>query len=211
MKGNYKRLSIFRLGEDGEWSVIDSILTPTNDTNYYITNLQPYTVNSFRVVAVNAMGASSPSKESYYMVTLREIPTGKPTITTAHNTSATTLHISWRPPHHETIHGEFIGYRISYRPRDHGDEAMKEIYIRDPSVESHNIDHLDTYTQYLVSLQVVNPEGNGPRTTVLVMTDEGEKGNINARKLSQCTNCAVLRNFLSNSLKQGIRMSVTTV
>ncbi|RZC35448.1 hypothetical protein BDFB_001616 [Asbolus verrucosus] len=39
---------------------------------------------------------------------------------------------------------------------------------------SHTIQNLETYTQYLVSLQVFNPEGPGPNTTVLVMTDEGE-------------------------------------
>lgn len=66
---------------------------------------------------------------------LVSVPTGKPTITTAHNTSATAIHISWRPPHKETIHGEFLGYRIAYRPRDRGDEAFKEIYIRDSAVE----------------------------------------------------------------------------
>ncbi|XP_063928096.1 tyrosine-protein phosphatase 99A isoform X2 [Zophobas morio] len=162
-----------RVGENGEWNVIDGILTPNNESSYQVTSLHPYTVYSFRVVAVNAMGASHPSKESYYMVTLREAPAGKPTITTAHNTSSTALHISWRPPHHETIHGEFLGYRIAYRPRDRGDEAFKEIYIRDPTVESHTIQNLETYTQYLVSLQVFNPEGPGPNTTVLVMTDEG--------------------------------------
>lgn len=62
-------------------------------------------------------------------------PTGKPTITTAHNTSANSLYISWRPPYHDTIHGEFLGYRISYRPREQGAEAVQEIYIRDSSVE----------------------------------------------------------------------------
>lgn len=108
------------------------------------------------------------------MVTLREVPTGKPTITTAHNVSSTALHISWRPPHPDTIHGEFLGYRISYRPRDKG-TSTEEIYIRDYKVESHTIQNLDTYTQYLVSLQVFNPEGPGPSTTVLVMTDEGGK------------------------------------
>ncbi|KAK9718919.1 Fibronectin type III domain [Popillia japonica] len=162
-----------RVGEDGSWNVADGILTPDNKTSFQVVGLHPYTVYSFRVLAVNAMGASLPSKESYYMVTLREVPTGKPTITTAHNTSATALHISWRPPHHDTIHGEFLGYRISYRPRDKGIDAIKEIYIRDPSVESHTIQNLETYTQYLVSLQVFNPEGPGPSTTVLVMTDEG--------------------------------------
>ena len=32
---------------------------------------------------------------------------------------------------------------------------------------------LKTYTQYLVSLSVYNPEGDGPPTVVVVMTDEG--------------------------------------
>lgn len=63
---------IFRVGEDGEWNIIDGILTPNNFTSYQVTSLHPFTVYSFRVVAVNEMGASLPSKESYYMVTLRE-------------------------------------------------------------------------------------------------------------------------------------------
>ncbi|KAF5274569.1 hypothetical protein FQA39_LY07181 [Lamprigera yunnana] len=66
-------------------------------------------------------------------------PSGKPTIITAHNTSATALFISWRPPLRQTIHGEFLGYRISYRPRDHPEEATKQIYIRNPSAESHPV------------------------------------------------------------------------
>lgn len=70
--GITERFQFFRVGEDGEWNIIDGILTPSNATNYKVTGLHPYTVYSFRVVAVNAMGASAPSKESYYMVTLRE-------------------------------------------------------------------------------------------------------------------------------------------
>lgn len=48
------------------------ILTPDNRTTQEIVGLHPYTVYSFRVIVVNAMGSSRPSKESYYMVTLRE-------------------------------------------------------------------------------------------------------------------------------------------
>ncbi|KAK6620170.1 hypothetical protein RUM44_006571 [Polyplax serrata] len=44
------------------------------------------------------------------------------------------------------------------------------------AVISHTIQNLETFTQYLVSVQVFNPEGPGPNATVLVMTDEG--GNI---------------------------------
>lgn len=63
------------------------------------------------------------------------MPDGKPTVTMAYNTSSTSIHISWRPPHKSTIHGEFLGYRISYRPREKGDDAVKEIYIRDSNVD----------------------------------------------------------------------------
>jgi hypothetical protein len=52
--------------------VNNGILTRSNETSYQVTGLFPFTVYSFRVLAVNAMGRSRPSKESYYMVTLRE-------------------------------------------------------------------------------------------------------------------------------------------
>ncbi|TGZ32527.1 Protein sidekick [Temnothorax longispinosus] len=103
----------------------------------------------------------------------KEIPEGKPTITAAHNTSATSIYLAWKPPSRDTIHGEFLGYRIGYRRREKADEEMKNIYIRDPAVDNHSIHNLDTFTQYLVSLQVFNPEGHGPASTVTVMTDEG--------------------------------------
>lgn len=54
----------------------------------------------------------------------------------AHNTSSSSVRISWKAPPLSTIHGEFLGYRITYRPRDKQQtEDIKEIYIRDSSVE----------------------------------------------------------------------------
>ncbi|XP_043479627.1 tyrosine-protein phosphatase 99A isoform X2 [Leptopilina heterotoma] len=165
-----------RVGEPGDWDEQNWIKTPDDNTTYTIKNLTPYTVYSFRVSAVNAKGRSKPSRETYYIFTLREVPEGKPTITLAHNTSASSIFIAWKPPNHDTIHGEFLGYRISYRPRSnkgYEDIEEKEIYIRDPTIESHTIHNLETYTQYLVSLEVFNPEGRGPPTSVTVTTDEG--------------------------------------
>lgn len=43
------------------------------------------------------------------------------------------------------------------------------------SLQNHEIHELDIYTQYLISIQVFNPEGIGPATNVVVMTDEGSK------------------------------------
>ncbi len=59
------------------------------------------------------------------------------------------------------------------------------------SLQEHTLTGLNTYTQYLVSLRVFNPEGNGPETIVVVMTDEGGKANsepsrqTNARRFRQ--------------------------
>ncbi|CAG2121021.1 unnamed protein product, partial [Medioppia subpectinata] len=61
-----------RVGENGEWDTYNGIATLDNKTNYYVDKLQPFTVYSFRILAVNSIGTSQPGKESYYMVTLRE-------------------------------------------------------------------------------------------------------------------------------------------
>ena len=73
------------------------------------------------------------------------VPEGKPTITAAHNTSATSIYLAWKPPSRDTIHGEFLGYRIGYRRREKADEEMKNVYIRDPAVDVSSVTlHLST-------------------------------------------------------------------
>lgn len=69
---NYFIWIIFRVGEDGPWDQVSHIFTSTNSTLYQVTGLLPFTVYSFRAIAVNSLGLSLPSKESYYIVTLRE-------------------------------------------------------------------------------------------------------------------------------------------
>ncbi|CRK87824.1 CLUMA_CG001612, isoform A [Clunio marinus] len=164
-----------RIGESGEWDQLSKLHTNTSNTSHQITGLSPFTIYSFRVLAVNSLGISLPSKESYYIVTLREVPVGKPVMTIAHNTSSNSIYLSWKPPPSDTIFGEFLGYRITYRARDVKPENINEILIRESSVESHEIHDLEIYTQYLISIQVFNPEGLGPATSVVVMTDEGEQ------------------------------------
>ena len=110
---------------------------------------------------------------------LFSVPSGKPTITAAHNTSSTSLQLIWRPPPKSSINGEFLGYQISYRQRN--DNTSKnaqngQVYnLKDPEVTQFTIQDLTPFTQYLVALRVRNPAGLGPETKVVVMTDEGGK------------------------------------
>ena len=85
------------------------------------------------------------------------VPTGKPIITSAHNTSATSIYLAWKAPSPDTIHGEFLGYRIGYKPRDKPYMEEKEVYIRNPAIDvsyvrnRSNFFHNWYYIQYYVT------------------------------------------------------------
>ena len=59
------------------------------------------------------------------------------------------------------------------RERDVDRANASLVTIKGPQVTEFTIKNLSVFTQYLVSLEVRNPEGGGPATTVVVMTDEG--------------------------------------
>jgi receptor-type tyrosine-protein phosphatase gamma len=48
------------------------IHTNSSTTIHELTMLQPYTVYSFKISAVNSVGRSKPSRNSYPAITLRE-------------------------------------------------------------------------------------------------------------------------------------------
>ena len=106
------------------------------------------------MTAVNSIGASNESLASYHMMTLREVPSGKPTITSAHNTSSDSLYLAWEPPHPSSLHGEFLGYQLSYRERDLDRENNTLVDIKGPGAKEFTIKNLQVFTQYLVSLEV---------------------------------------------------------
>ena len=91
----------------------------------------------------------------------------------AHNTSSTSIYLEWGAPPANTVHGQFLGYVISFRPRDTSPSQSQEVRLSNPGATSHTLTNLAVYTQYLISIRVVNPEGEGPDTIVVVMTDEG--------------------------------------
>jgi hypothetical protein len=62
----------FRVGETGAWDELPEVHTNNSIASYVVRKLLPFTVYSFRILAVNHLGISLPSKESYYICTLRE-------------------------------------------------------------------------------------------------------------------------------------------
>ena len=82
-----------RRGGNTSWEDSVSWDTGDNETRAEVTKLRPFTVYSFRVAALYTGGEESESEESFYMITLREPPSGSPTITVAHNISSNALYM----------------------------------------------------------------------------------------------------------------------
>ena len=88
-------------------------------------------MNNLKLILYN----KKPEKiQLFYLISISG-PSGKPRVTAAHNTSSTSLFISWQPPDLNTIHGEFEGYKISYRPRDIAQAKAIEIPIENPKAK----------------------------------------------------------------------------
>ncbi|XP_022250012.1 protein sidekick-2-like, partial [Limulus polyphemus] len=132
-----------------------------------------YIIHVRRIVTIKPLSLRTGRTNSSSDFLERLAPDGKPTIISAHNTSSSSVRLQWAPPHKDTINGEFLGYRILYRPRDRPGVERERI-LRNSSLKEYTIRNLESFTQYLISLQVFNPEGRGPPVSVAVMTEEGE-------------------------------------
>ena len=86
---------LVRRGENTSWDDSQPLETNVTDTMFTVTRLHPFTVYGFKVEAMFVSGVRTQSEESYYMITLREVPSGSPTITMAHNTSSNSLYLVW--------------------------------------------------------------------------------------------------------------------
>ena len=114
---------------------VTEIETGRNETKFLVTGLKPFTTYSFGVSALNKIGCSRASKESFQTQTHRERPSGSPTFVKKKISSLSTgLDVYWDPPASSSINGEFLGYILTYRT-----EARQErtrIEIRDESFKT---------------------------------------------------------------------------
>ena len=56
-------------------------------------------------------------------------------ILAAHNTSATSLLLRWRPLAADQLRGEFQAYRITYRERNGSADTLQEVRLRDEKTQ----------------------------------------------------------------------------
>ncbi|KAG1714236.1 Tyrosine-protein phosphatase 99A [Nymphon striatum] len=149
---------------------IKTTKTDTNATKWTMTNLKPYTVYSFRVIAVNKIGPSELGQPSFPFLTSKEAPSGRPAVSEVYNTSSTTVIVEWTPPPNFTHHGRLRGYKLTYRRRNVADDEYEKVVKK---INFGKVENLGVFTEYIISLRVFNGAGDGPKTVVSVMTGEG--------------------------------------
>uniref|UniRef100_A0A669ERU4 Neural cell adhesion molecule L1 n=1 Tax=Oreochromis niloticus TaxID=8128 RepID=A0A669ERU4_ORENI len=143
----------------GKWR---NLSTYPGNLNSVILHLIPFTYYEFRVIAINEIGASRPSRPSKRFQTSAPdiIPKNLKGVGTWRNN----MEISWEPLTYREWNGPHLKYLVWWRRRDSREEWKNattkwlKYYIYDA----------DTFTPYEIKVQAVNDFGLGPESPVVI-------------------------------------------
>ncbi|XP_008277414.1 neurofascin [Stegastes partitus] len=129
-----------------------------------ILHLTPFTYYEFRVIAINEIGASQPSRPSMRFQTSGAPPDVIPKNVKGVGTWRNNMEISWEPLTYREWNGPKLKYLVWWKRRDSREEWKNattkwlKYYIYDA----------DTFTPYDIKVQAVNDFGLGPESPVVV-------------------------------------------
>ncbi|NXS93504.1 NCHL1 protein, partial [Jacana jacana] len=155
--------------EPGRWQELTRV--PGNDTTALLS-LAPYVNYQFRVVSVNAVGRSQPSKPSLRYATPPAAPDKNPENIRVEASEPNEMVMKWEPLKPVERNGPGLEYKVSWRQR--GVEAdWNEEMVKKHSLTLRNT---PTFVPYEIKVQAVNNLGSGPEPNVTVGYS-GEDGN----------------------------------
>ncbi|XP_068550430.1 neural cell adhesion molecule L1-like protein isoform X2 [Anas acuta] len=145
--------------EPGRWQELTQI--PGNDTTALLT-LAPYMNYQFRVVSVNAVGRSQPSKPSLRYATPPAAPDKNPENIRVEASEPNEMVMKWEPLKPTERNGPGLEYKVSWRQRgvetDWNEELVKK--------HSLTLRNTPTFVPYEIKVQAVNNLGTGPEPNV---------------------------------------------
>uniref|UniRef100_A0A3B4VEW3 Neural cell adhesion molecule L1 n=1 Tax=Seriola dumerili TaxID=41447 RepID=A0A3B4VEW3_SERDU len=143
----------------GKWR---NLSTYPGNLNSVILHLSPFTYYEFRVIAINEIGLSRPSRPSMRFQT--SAPDVIPKNVKGVGTWRNNMEISWEPLTYREWNGPHLKYLVWWRRRDSREEWKNattkwlKYYIYDA----------DTFTPYEIKVQAVNDFGLGPESPVVI-------------------------------------------
>ncbi|XP_051913912.1 neurofascin isoform X2 [Hippocampus zosterae] len=145
----------------GKWK---NLSTYPGSLNSVILHLSPFTYYEFRVIAINQIGASRPSRPSMRFQTSGAPPDVIPKNVKGVGTWRNNMEISWEPLTYREWNGPHLKYLVWWRRRDSREEWKNattkwlKYYIYDA----------DTFTPYELKVQAVNDFGLGPESPIVI-------------------------------------------
>ncbi|XP_016897859.1 receptor-type tyrosine-protein phosphatase S isoform X3 [Cynoglossus semilaevis] len=150
-------------------------------SSYVVEGLQPNTEYQFTLAAISNKGIGAFTND-VSQKTLQAKPSAPPQDIKCTSTSSTTLLVSWQPPPLRSQNGALAGYKVHYQvvsPTEGGADDMEatEEPAVSTTVEHVQLERLEKWTQYRVTVSAFTVIGPGPESEPLICrTDEDVPG-----------------------------------
>ncbi|XP_035016178.2 neural cell adhesion molecule L1.1 isoform X2 [Hippoglossus stenolepis] len=144
--------------EEGKWKWEQWQELPA-DFNHLQLNLHPHCIYRFRVIAINAIGRSHPSKASESHDTPPAVPGSNPTGVRSDSTDPKTLIITWDEMDKRLHYGPDFQYKVSWRQAGGKSVHWNHSYSKSPPF---SVNDTGTYAPFEIKVQAVNSLGEGP-------------------------------------------------
>ncbi|KAJ8400197.1 hypothetical protein AAFF_G00398910 [Aldrovandia affinis] len=147
--------------ESGKWQDLSN---HSGTINSVILKLSPFVNYQSRVIAINAVGPSRPSRPSSHYRTSWAAPDVIPGGIRGMGSKNTNMEITWEPLQVTQRNGPNLRYVVWWRRQD-TDEEWKSITTKGLK---HVIHNTETYKPYEIKVQAVNDVGQGPVSPVVI-------------------------------------------
>ena len=96
-----------------------------------------------------------------------------------HNTSSTSISVSWEAVQADLQNGIIAGYNITYQSLTENDNG---VVLAGPNDHQANLRGLKEFVKYNISVIAFTVKGDGPPSVVVVRTDQDSKLNYSLKK-----------------------------